>query len=199
MGEILALLSDDLKLEVLSFFSEYEVCKEIQDSKYDKTMIHSIKNIDGHIVCYTENFYPCNKITLYYPKNEKPKDNLNIKLIMEDDEDEYEMWFKEYPYDAIIEDDPTVDRTYSFDIIHRYDCNNPYGKMTDIELFTVKYLKKSLYHSNNIWVINSTYDYGKKRGEIFVNDDELTNIMKQLEVGDDIIKETLEKCKENAK
>lgn len=197
MAKIFDLLSDNLKLEVLSFFSEYKVCKEIQDSKYDKTMIYSIKNITGHVVCYKEDYYLCNKMTFYIPKNKKPKDNINVKLIIEgenEEDDEYEFWFEEYPYDAIIEEGELD----SFDIIHRYDCNDPYGKTSDIELFTVKYLKKSLYHSN-MWVIITTYDYKDICGTIFVNDDDLANIMKQLEVKDDIIKKTIEEYKKKAK
>ena len=161
MSEILARLPDELKLDVLSFFSTYDVDK--LKTNCDKNI--SIKNMTGQIVCYRDNegFY--------------------------NDDSEYEI---------IIEDEKMYNPKSEncFNICHIvYDHLR--GRIND-DLFTVKYLKNT-YHHSNMWMISGDDGFEFEYGTMFVNDDNLIDIMKQLEVKDDVIKETLEKYKKNAK
>jgi hypothetical protein len=173
MTDIFCRLNDDLKLEVLSFFSAYDcVSEELYDTQqiheiskgYTLTKLdgeckktHSIKNIAGQTICSTT----------------------NLCYIVPD-------WYRviENEYDTIIDiDEDNVDNG-EFEIIHKYKNYENY-------IFYFKYIKNSYYHSN-MWQISTGYE---NLPTIFVNVDDLIDILEWLDVDENEIKKTLEKYK----
>lgn len=177
MSEILALLPDELKFEVLSFFSGYKVDTDIAGSNISADIdeeFYTISNIAKQVVC-------C---------------GLNEDGPIYGEIDDYELHtLDDYEFNTKVKDDPDNKNGFcivitTFNIMESYRIDTSY-------LFSVKYLKNTYYHSN-MWLIKGDGD-DVLGGTIFVSDDDLTDIMKQLDIDNNIISETLEKYKEKAK
>jgi hypothetical protein len=177
MADIFCRLNDDLKLEVLSFFSEYTVEEKIIKHGFSGNEFYSIFNFEKEL-CYgiNEDFgYQC---VGYYVNPFNPL---------------------RYNYSIEIEESIEIGET-GFDIItetFRDTISGPSGISNATSfIFYIEYLKKSYYHSD-MWLLTS--GEGVECGTIFVNDNNLIDIMEQLHFKDDVISETLEKYKKKAK
>jgi hypothetical protein len=175
MTDIFCRLNDDLKLEVLSFFSAYIIKEKIIEQLWgSEEEIYSITNIVDQEICYGIN-----------------------EDFGYDEQLEYLSHLEPTRHEYTIEINESIDlgeNGFYIDIKTFIEYSIKPVRLSDI--FYVEYIQNSYFHSN-MWRIIS--GEGVNGGIIFVNDNELTDIMKQLQFKDDVISETLKKYKSKVK
>lgn len=208
MSDILAALPNDLKLEVMKWYSKYKIVKEIvkgddnNDNEFKKTYL--IKNFVGQTLCYADFDYSYKCIDECKFK----KDPSKFEHLPE--------CFSNECYNHI----NYVNQKYGFDVQHVYikphseDDNNYASVICSVSYQNEKklYFKKmwkirthsddyntnyTFNHINNIaeYEYDDDDDLGNNNGTIFVNDDGLIDIMKDLDFTIDNIHKIIERYK----
>lgn len=211
MTDILSSLPRELQLEVIKLYSKYKVTKEIiktdvngnGESKFKNTYL--IKNFVGHVLCYADSKYCYNCVNdCKFLKDQTIKKHLSgcysneCKKYMEIQENLDINGF-EIGYVYI---KPRHDRENDYfyticSVTYHNEEQLVFKNMWKIRTHSDDYDDNCVYDNVTQTVIGheDILDLGNNNGTIFVNDDNLIDIMKDLGCNIDDIHKTMEKYK----